>query len=99
MGPSKAAGASRGTAAYFRARLKCERPDLAARIARRELSINAAAIEAGFRKPQFTLSDGIEEAAASLFRRWGRAGARQIAAILLEMARDDRPVRARLVER
>ena len=100
MGSLKTAGARRrGTAAYFRARLNRERPDLAARIDRGELSIHAAAVEAGFRKPQLTLPEDIEEAAATLFRRWGPAGARQIAATLLEMARNDRPNRAPLVAR
>ena len=36
--------------AYTLARLKRDRPDLAAKVIKRELSANAAAIQAGFRK-------------------------------------------------
>lgn len=37
--------------AYTLTRLESERPDLYERVCRKELSANAAAIEAGFRKP------------------------------------------------
>ena len=97
--PKPASARRRGTAAYFRTRLNRERPDLAARINRGELSIHAAAVEAGFRKPQLTLPEDIEEAAAALFRRWRPDGARRIAATLLEMAGTDGLVRARLIVR
>jgi hypothetical protein len=80
---------SRGTAAYFRARLNRERQDLAARVKRGDLSIHAAAIQAGFRTPQFTLPEDIEDAAGALLRRLGAAGARKLAATLLKMARTD----------
>ena len=39
-----------GSAAYWLARLRRDRPDLAERVTAGELSINAASIEAGFRK-------------------------------------------------
>lgn len=81
---------SRGTASYFRDRLVSERPDLATRVDYGELSIHAAAVQAGFRKPQLTVSDNIEEVAACLFRRWGTDGARRIAKALIKMARSSR---------
>jgi hypothetical protein len=40
-----------GTADHWLARLDRDYPDLAARVRAKELSANAAAIEAGFRKP------------------------------------------------
>ncbi|MDY6960291.1 MAG: hypothetical protein SV862_00110 [Pseudomonadota bacterium] len=46
----KAEAAKRGTAAYYRARLATEHPEIAARIAGGELSVYAASIEAGLRK-------------------------------------------------
>ena len=76
----------RGTAAYFLARLDRDRPDLAVRVRNRDLTANAAAIEAGFRKPQLTLPDNLEDAAAALLRRWGPGGARRIARLLEKMA-------------
>ncbi len=45
-----AISARAGTAAYYRERLKRERPDLAAKVAGRSLSVYAASIEAGMRK-------------------------------------------------
>jgi hypothetical protein len=39
-----------GTAAYYRARIERDRPDLAARIASGELSVYRASIQAGMRK-------------------------------------------------
>jgi hypothetical protein len=77
----------RGTAEYFRDRLDNERPELAARVDNGELSIHAAAVQAGFRKPQCTVPNNINEVADSLFRRWGSDGARRIADALLKMAR------------
>jgi|HubBroStandDraft_4_1064222.scaffolds.fasta_scaffold05822_9 hypothetical protein len=73
----------RSTAAYFLARLDRDRQDLAARVRNRELTANAAAIEAGFRKPQLTLPDNL---AAALLRRWDPGGARRIATLLEKMA-------------
>jgi hypothetical protein len=57
---------TRGTsAAYLVARLKRDAPDLAAKVASGELSANAAAIEAGFRKPPSPLK--------ALQTAWSRA--------------------------
>jgi hypothetical protein len=42
---------------YTLARLRRDRPDLAARVRAGELSANAAAIEAGFRKPRSAYAD------------------------------------------
>src|SRR3954471_23089172 len=86
---------SRGTAGYFLDRLDNERPDLAARVDYGELSIHAAAVQAGFRKPQLTVPDNMEEAAARLFRHWGTEGARRIAEALLKMAREARQIQRR----
>jgi len=56
----------RGTSqAYAIRRLKRDRPDLAEKVIRRELSANAAAIEAGFRKPPSPLK--------ALQNAWSRA--------------------------
>jgi|SRR5947208_2857172 len=85
----------RGGTAYFRDRLDSERPDLAARVDYGELSIHAAAVQAGFRKPQLTVPDNMEEAAARLFRHWGTEGARRIAEALLKMAREARQIQRR----
>lgn len=46
----KAEAPKRGTAAYYRARLQAEHPEIAARIAGGELSVYAGSIEAGLRK-------------------------------------------------
>lgn len=47
-----------GTARHYTVgRLRRDRPDLADRVERRELSANAAAIEAGFRRPRSAFSD------------------------------------------
>jgi hypothetical protein len=43
--------------AYTASRLMHERPDLFDRVIKKELSVNKAAIEAGFRRQSFTVSD------------------------------------------
>ena len=59
------------TRAYALDRLKRDRPDLLARVLAGELSANAAAIEAGFRKPKATIPvDTPEAAIAALLRRF-----------------------------
>jgi hypothetical protein len=65
------------TAAYTLARLKRDRPDLAERVVAGELSANAAAIEAGFRKKQTPLE--------ALRRSWSRATADERETFLQEV--------------
>lgn len=61
----------RGTSAdYTLARLKRDRPDLAERVMREELSANAAAIEAGFRERKIPIPLDPERAAAALKRHF-----------------------------
>lgn len=52
------------------ARLKRDNPDLAERVIRGELSANAAAIEAGFRKPTWTAPDDPERLAERVRQRY-----------------------------
>jgi len=52
------------------ARLKRDNPALAERVIRGELSANAAAIEAGFRKPTWTAPDDPERLAARVRQRY-----------------------------
>lgn len=61
-----------GTArAYTLTRLQRQRPDLAKQVTDGELSANAAAIEAGFRKPTATVPiDTVEAAIRALARRF-----------------------------
>jgi hypothetical protein len=59
-----------GNAAYTIARLRRDRPDLAARVLSGELSPNAAAIQAGFRRKTWTAPVEIEELAAAIERRY-----------------------------
>jgi len=80
----------RGTAAYFLSRLERDRPDLAVRVWRGELSANAAAIEAGLRKPTITLPENLADAAAALFRRWGADGAERLAGLLMQLVSERR---------
>jgi hypothetical protein len=65
-------GGSHGTTrAYTLDRLKRERPDLLKRVDAGELSANAAAIEAGFRKPKATIPvDTPDAAIGALLRRF-----------------------------
>jgi hypothetical protein len=55
---------------YTLARLRRDRPDLAARVIAGELSANAAAIAAGFRRKTWTAPVEIEELAAAIARRY-----------------------------
>jgi hypothetical protein len=66
-----------GNAAYTVARLKRDRPDLAERVVAGELSANAAAIEAGFRKKATPLE--------ALRRSWSRATADERETFLQEV--------------
>ncbi len=60
----------RGTsAAYILARLKRDRPDLAEKVVSGEMSANAAAIEAGFRKKTFTVPEDIPGLAQALVNK------------------------------
>ena len=54
------------------------------------LSANAAAIEAGLRKPTMTLPEDLADAAAALFRRWGADGAERLAGLLMQLVSDRR---------
>jgi hypothetical protein len=62
----------RGTSeSYVRRRLRRDRPDLLKRVDAGELSANAAAIEAGFRKPKATIPvDTPDAAIGALLRRF-----------------------------
>lgn len=74
---------SRGTnPTYALKRLKRDRPDLAARVVAGELTPNAAAIEAGFRKRAFSVPDDPEAAADALVRRFGKGGIASLIAAL-----------------
>jgi hypothetical protein len=54
-------------------RLRKDRPDLHARVLAGELSANAAAVEAGFRRPTATVPvDSVEHAVGALARRFTR---------------------------
>lgn len=64
------------------ARLKRDRPDLAERVVRGELSANAAAIQAGFREKQVQLGKDPERAAQAIITVRGLAYARQLAAAI-----------------
>ena len=77
---------TRGTSrTYTIRRLKRDRPDLVERVAAGELSPNAAAIEAGFRKRTIQLTDGDESPmAAKLIEKLGSDRARAVALIILE---------------
>ena len=58
------------SAARATARLKRDRPDLADRVIRGELSANAAAVEAGFRGRTITLPLNPEKAARTILRHY-----------------------------
>jgi hypothetical protein len=63
----------RGTSAAQMRRLLRDRPDLAERVEANELSVHAAAIEAGFRKPTATIPVDTPDAAINaLLRRFSR---------------------------
>lgn len=58
------------TASYAVARLRRDAPELADAVKRGELSANAAAIQAGFRKPTWTAPADPERLAAAVSRRF-----------------------------
>lgn len=60
---------------YALKRLRRDRPDLFQRVVSGELSANAAAVEAGFRRQTFTCPSNIEGAATAIVRRFGKDGA------------------------
>ena len=66
--------AGRG-ATYQMKRLRRDRPDLFGRVVAGEMSPNAAAIEAGFRRRMISVPDDPELAAQTLRRRSGRPSA------------------------
>jgi hypothetical protein len=62
--------------AYTASRLKRECPDQFKRVEAGELSIHAAAIEAGLRKCTFTIPDDVEKAVDALIKHFGRRAVR-----------------------
>jgi hypothetical protein len=60
---------------------KCD-PELVELVRAGELSPNAAAIKAGFRRPTLTISDSPESAAASIRKKFGTDFARQLKELL-----------------
>ena len=67
---------------YALRRLKRDHPELAQAVINGELSANAAAIKAGFRKPSLTISYDPESAAAAIRRKFGDDFANQLAEAL-----------------
>src|SRR4029077_20177311 len=57
--------------AYTLVRLKEKKPELYKRVVAGELSANAAAIEAGFRRRTFSVPDDVDEAVAKLIHQFG----------------------------
>ena len=72
-------GFSGNDPAYALARLKRDRPDLAEKVVVGEMSANAAAIEAGFRRKKVSIPDDEEAAAEFLIRNWGSERAIRLA--------------------
>jgi hypothetical protein len=72
---------------YTLARLDRDRPDLAAKVRAKEITANAAAIQAGFRRPTVTMTDDLPRAAATIVRQWGRERARCFAEMIFEKTR------------
>ncbi len=70
--------------AYTLRRLRRDRPDLADRVINRELSSNAAAIEAGFREKSITIPFNPEGAARALIRKFTIDDLHQIVEYLTE---------------
>jgi hypothetical protein len=70
-------------AKYTVARLKRDRPDLAARVEVGELSANAAAIEAGFRRKTMTVPADIDALAAALRQKLDPDQRCRLAALLV----------------
>jgi hypothetical protein len=64
---------------YTLARLRRDRPDLAEKVVTGEVSANAAAIEAGFRKKTIAIPDDENAAAEFLIKKWGEARAVRLA--------------------
>jgi len=60
---------------YALRRLKRDRPDLAEKVVTGEVSANAAAIEAGFRKKTIAIPNDENAAAEFLIKKWGAARA------------------------
>ena len=74
---------SRGTdPTYTLKRLKRDHPELANAVINGELSANAAAIQAGFRKPSITINPDPESAATAIRRKFGDEFAHQLAEAL-----------------
>jgi hypothetical protein len=67
---------------YTLARLRRDRPELAGQVERGELSANAAAIEAGFRKRQVQLASDPRKAAAAIIAARGLRFAKELAAVI-----------------
>ena len=67
---------------YTLKRLKRDHPELAQAVINGELSANAAAIQAGFRKPSLTINPDPESAAAAIRRKFGDDFANQLAEAL-----------------
>ena len=67
---------------YNLRRLKRDHPELAQAVINGELSANAAAIQAGFRKPSITINPDPESAATAIRRKFGDEFAHQLAEAL-----------------
>jgi hypothetical protein len=67
---------------YVLARLRRDRPDLAAAVQRGAMSANAAAIEAGFREKMISIPLNPQKAAAALRRRQERRRAHLLEAVV-----------------
>ena len=63
---------------YALKRLKRDHPELAQAVINGELSANAAAIQAGFRKPSLTINPDPESAASAIRRNFGDEFAKQL---------------------
>lgn len=75
----------RGNAAtYTLRRLKRDRPELAEKVVRGELTANAAAIEAGFREKQVQLAKDPRRAAESIITARGLGYARELASAIAQ---------------
>lgn len=68
---------------YVLGRLKRDRPDLAERVLNKDMSANAAAIEAGFRKRSIKVTADVNLAAAALRRLFS---SKEIARLVKELA-------------
>lgn len=78
-------GFSHGTSsAYALKRLKRDAPELFRKVVDGEMSANAAAIEAGFRRPAMTIPADIDGVARALRRRFTPTECSRLAALLIE---------------